>query len=119
MNDLEITGNNSDYLIAYVTCPAAQATALAQRLVAEKAAACVNIISNVRSIYRWQDKIEDDNESMLIIKTKTTALAKLSGLIKRHHPYELPELITTPISTGLVDYLSWMDATITPDKSDN
>lgn len=104
--------------MAYVTCPEAQAAVLAQRLVAEKAAACVNIVTNVRSIYRWQDKIEDDTESMLIIKTKTSALDKLAELVKRHHPYELPELITTPITAGFVDYLSWIDATTQADKSD-
>ncbi len=119
MSDLLKTGKNSDYVIAYVSCPEAQAATLAQRFVAEKAAACVNIMPNVRSIYGWQDKIEDENESILMIKTKTSALDKLAELVKRHHPYELPELITTPITAGLTDYLSWIDATTQTKTPDN
>lgn len=104
------SSNSSGFIVVYVTCPTEQASALARVLITEKAAACVNIISNVRSIYRWQNKIEDDNESMLLIKTTTIALDQLSELVKQHHPYELPEIIATPIVAGLADYLSWIDA---------
>ncbi|PCH59817.1 MAG: hypothetical protein COC05_05980 [Gammaproteobacteria bacterium] len=111
--------SDSKFVMVHVTCPSEQSASLARLLVTKKAAACVNIISNIRSIYRWQDKIEDDNENMLIIKTKTAALGKLSQLIKQHHPYELPEMIVTPIIAGLADYLNWIDTTIDNDAPDN
>jgi len=110
--------NHSGFVMVYVTCPTEQAAILARRLVTEKAAACVNIISNVRSIYRWQDKIEDDNEDMLLIKTTTSALNKLSELVKQHHPYELPEILAVPIISGLPDYLNWINASTEANTTD-
>jgi len=106
----KMMGADSQCVMVHVTCPTESAATLARLFVTEKAAACVNIISNIRSIYRWQDKIQDDNESMLIIKTTTSTLNKLGNLVAKHHPYESPEMIVIAIVAGLPDYLSWINA---------
>ena len=111
-------GADSKFVMVHVTCPAEHAVTLAQLLVAEKAAACVNIIGNVHSIYRWQGEIQDDNESMMVIKTTASALDKLNKLIEQQHPYELPEVIATPIVAGLPEYLSWISTSTEQNESE-
>ena len=74
----------------------------------EKLAACVNVIPGVQSIFRWQDKIDNANENILIIKTKDSLYDELEVRIKELHPYELPEIISVPIDKGLNKYLDWI-----------
>lgn len=81
---------------------------LAQLLVAEHAAACVNILAACTSLYRWQGKIESASEVPLLIKTTHAAYAQVQELICAQHPYELPEIIAIPVSAGLPAYLAWV-----------
>jgi periplasmic divalent cation tolerance protein len=92
------------------TCPD-QATArrLADKLVEKQLAACVNIVSGLESVYRWQDKIEHDQELLLLIKTRRQLVEQLSAEIQALHPYELPEVIAVPIVAGLSPYLQWIE----------
>jgi periplasmic divalent cation tolerance protein len=78
-------------------------------LVQEKIAACVNIISQVRSIYSWKNKICDENEFLLIIKTKYSLFETLKTRVKQAHPYEIPEIICINILDGLPEYLNWIN----------
>lgn len=92
------------------------AEVLAQTLVGEGLAACVNILAPCRSVYRWQGAIESADEVPLLIKTTAGRYAALEAAIRAHHPYELPEVIALPIAHGLPDYLAWVAAeTRTPD----
>ncbi len=92
------------------TCPdAATARRIADALVGQGLAACVNILPGVQSVYRWQDKIECDEELLLIIKSQTECYPALEALIQAEHPYELPEIITVPIGSGLPAYLDWIN----------
>lgn len=101
------------HIIALNTCPdEATASTIATRLVEKKLAACVNILPGVKSIYRWQGKIEQDNELLLIIKTRNDVMAQLESLIREYHPYELPEIVTVPINAGLNEYLNWIDQSL-------
>lgn len=88
------------------------ASKLAKRLVEQRLAACVNIISGVRSVYEWQGKLCDDAEALLLIKTTTDKLEPLQSFILSEHPYELPEVIAVPIEAGLPAYLDWIDNTL-------
>jgi periplasmic divalent cation tolerance protein len=92
------------------TCPD-QATArqLADKLVEIQLAACVNIVSGLESVYRWQGRIEHDQELLLLIKTRRQAVEQLSDAIRALHPYELPEVIAVPIVAGLNPYLQWIE----------
>lgn len=100
----------SRHQIVLNTCPDRDtATALAEALVNGGLAACVNIVPAVESVYRWQGKIQHDEELLLIIKARNDRFDAISQLIRDRHPYELPEIIAVPINTGLSDYLAWID----------
>jgi len=97
------------YHIVFCTCPDTEtASAIANALVDKKLAACVNILPGVRSVYRWQDKRETGDEWLLIIKSAVAVYAQLQAAILALHPYELPEIIAVPITTGLPAYLDWI-----------
>ncbi len=81
---------------------------IAQALVEEKLAACVNIVGPVRSIYRWRGAIEQASEYMLIIKTAVRHFAKLERRVRELHSYEVPEIVAMTIAAGSKPYLSWL-----------
>lgn len=94
---------------------AAAARTLAGVLVEARLAACVNILAPCRSVYRWQGKIEEAEEIPLLIKTTAERYAALEAAIRRHHPYELPEIIAVPLERGLPGYLDWVAAETSPE----
>ena len=81
---------------------------IAESLVAEKLAACVNIIPGLFSIYRWKEQIERETELLLMIKTTSDRVEALTRKLQELHPYDVPELIALPVSGGLPDYLDWI-----------
>lgn len=85
-----------------------EAATLARVLVKERLAACVNIVRNVRSIYSWQGKIEDDSEVLMLVKTRHRLFESLYAKVKELHSYDLPEAIGIPITAGSEDYLKWI-----------
>lgn len=82
---------------------------IARALVESGAAACVNLLPGVESIYKWQGKISTAREHLLIIKAPFRNYATIEALIRRQHPYELPEIVAVPIGRGLDAYLRWLD----------
>jgi periplasmic divalent cation tolerance protein len=84
------------------------AVRIAETLVTEQLAACVNIIPAVYSVYRWQDAVEHDEELLLLIKTSTSIWPLLEERILALHPYELPEFISVRIQDGHDKYLNWI-----------
>lgn len=100
---------NDAVLVAFCTCPRADAAEkLAQALVSEGLAACVNRVGGVRSTYFWDGRLQDDAEILLIIKTTAGALAPLTDRLRALHPYEVPELIAIPAAGGNEAYLEWV-----------
>jgi periplasmic divalent cation tolerance protein len=89
-----------------------EARKIAKSLVKRRLAACVNILPGVESYFWWKDKLEEDNEVILVIKTKATLLPELVKSVKRLHSYSLPEIIAVPITGGSRDYLEWMDSEV-------
>ena len=94
---------------------AAAAEGLASALVEARLAACVSFATGVRSVYRWQGKIETANEVSLTIKTTQRHYPALEAAIRAAHPYELPEIIALPVVAGLSSYLQWIVAETSPD----
>src|SRR5262249_53492470 len=93
-------------LLVFTNLPdRASAERLADNLVEKKVAACVNILAPCRSVYRWKDEIQHDEEHPLLIKTTEARYAALEQAIRACHPYELPEIIAVPVGRGLPDYL--------------
>ncbi len=84
------------------------AVVLAEALIAQQLAACVNILNPCISVYRWQGNIESTNEMPVLIKTQRQHYDRVEQLIKMMHPYELPEVIMVPIKGGLSAYLQWI-----------
>lgn len=98
-----------EYILIITNLPdRAQALALAQKLVETRLAACVNVLADCTSVYWWQGKSETATEVPLFIKTAARRYPAVEQLIKSQHPYELPEIIAVPISSGLPAYLKWI-----------
>jgi periplasmic divalent cation tolerance protein len=83
---------------------------LAQQLVDRRLAACVNIVGPIRSIYRWKDKVHNEQEYLLLIKTTSEHAVQLQSAFKVLHPYDLPECVHLPIESGSEEYLAWLAA---------
>ncbi len=95
------------------TFPSAdKAAEIARILVDERLAACVNLVPAVRSIYRWQDAVQDDAEALALIKTTEDREPALMARLRELHPYEVPEMIVLPIARGHAPYLAWLAAQV-------
>lgn len=96
-------------IIVLTTCGNDEdAGALARSLVEARLAACVNAVSNVASTYRWKGEVQQDRETLLIIKTTASRLAAVEKTIRERSKYDLPELIALPVHAGGADYLAWI-----------
>lgn len=102
---------NHTPLIVLTTFPDFQsAQKTAHEIISNRLAACVNILPQVNSVYEWEGNIETQQEHMLILKTSQRCFASLEEAIRGLHPYELPEIIATPITHGSRDYLDWIES---------
>ena len=107
--------SRSEYILVLSTCSSAEeAGKIATALVSEKAAACCNIIKDIRSIYFWQGKLEDDWEVLLLTKTTSASFVRVRDLITKLHSYDVPEIIALPIVDGSDDYLKWVSGQTMP-----
>jgi periplasmic divalent cation tolerance protein len=109
----------SDELIIFVTAPNEdEARRIAETVVEERLAACVNIINGVESIYRWQGEVARDRELLLIIKTTSGCYGALERRVKELHSYTTPEVIAFRIERGSASYLDWIRDSTTPTDAD-
>jgi periplasmic divalent cation tolerance protein len=98
-----------EYVVLFVTAASSQeAENIAQSIIKEKLAACVNIINGVKSLFWWEGKIDAAEELLLVIKTRRSCIPELIPLIKSQHSYTVPEIIALPILAGNSDYLEWI-----------
>lgn len=98
------------YLAVFITTSSyEEARKIADALVSRRKAACVNIVPKVNSIFRWKGKIEDAEESLLVVKTRAKLFPDVVSTVKGIHSYEVPEIIALPIVEGNPDYLQWID----------
>jgi len=101
------------YQMVICTCPDEDtAVNIAENIVAQKLAACVNVMPAVYSVYQWQNNVESAKENMLLIKTTQEKYSALEQVICSLHPYEVPEIIAFDINNGLPDYLKWIEKSI-------
>ncbi|MGH8718498.1 MAG: divalent-cation tolerance protein CutA [Burkholderiales bacterium] len=82
---------------------------LAQHMIEQRLAACVNVLAECTSLYRWQGKIEIAHEVPVLIKTSAERYAEVERAILSQHPYELPEIVAVPVAAGLAQYLAWVE----------
>jgi periplasmic divalent cation tolerance protein len=98
------------FVVVFVTCGTEkEALKIAHSLVEKRLAACVNLVSPVRSIYQWEGKIWDEKEWILIIKTQKERFKELERIVKSLHSYSVPEIIGLPIVKGSSSYLKWLE----------
>ncbi|CAL9100553.1 unnamed protein product [Musa textilis] len=96
-------------IVVYVTVPNKEAgMKLAESIIKEKLAACVNRVPGIESVYWWDGKVERDAEELLIIKTRESLLGALTQHVKSNHEYDVPEVIALPITGGNEKYLQWI-----------
>jgi periplasmic divalent cation tolerance protein len=96
-------------VLALSTFPDAEtARRISNELVVGKLAACANILPGVDSVYRWKEKIESGNETLVLFKLREDRQAAFQEKLRSLHPYEVPEIIFVPVSSGLKEYLRWV-----------
>lgn len=103
----------NSYVVVCVTAKdRSEAKTIAQNLLQEKLAACVNIVDSVQSFFWWQGSVDEANEVVLIVKTRADAMDQVISTVKSLHSYETPEIIALPIVGGSKDYLNWIDSSV-------
>jgi len=99
----------TEVFVVLCTCPnSVEAEKLASGLLEQGLAACVNILPQIRSIYRWQGEVHNDSEVLMIIKTTRQAYAGLQQWLQDNHPYDVPEILALPVADGCDAYLEWV-----------
>ena len=102
-------GAKTPTIVVLVTASSeAEARKIGQAAVEDGAAACANIVPNLTSLFRWQGKFSQEQEVLIILKSRLDLFQDLEALIKRHHSYEVPEIIALPIVEGSASYLKWI-----------
>jgi len=98
-------------IVVFVTASSSEeADKIGRMLVESRLAACANVLSGIRSIFRWDNRIAVENECLMIIKTTRRRYAELEALILQHHSYSVPEIIALPVIAGSISYLNWLRA---------
>lgn len=94
--------------VVLCTCPPDRAVQIAQTLVGERLAACVNIVPGLASVYWWKDAIQNDSESLLVMKTTGEAVERLKKRLVEIHPYSVPEFLALAVAEGHEPYVEWV-----------
>lgn len=109
----------TDVRVVLITAPAGEpAAGIARDMVERRLAACVNLVREVRSIYRWEGAVQDDREDLLIVKTSASRVADLIARVREIHPYTVPEVIVLPVDDGSETYLRWVAVETGPETPD-
>ncbi len=95
-------------VIVLCTVPSGKGEEIAEKIINTRLAGCINIISNVKSIYHWQGKVEKDSEELLVIKTRKDLFENLKDFIKQNHPYTVPEIVEIEVKNVNQEYLEWL-----------
>lgn len=104
-------------IVVFITAPNKdEASRLAEMLVARRLAGCVQILSDLESVYRWQGQVERQTEVLLLAKTLSVKFDELSREVAALHSYETPEIVAVPIVDGSTPYLEWLRASVSPDS---
>lgn len=103
---------STDYIVVLITVPSKDvANKISDLLLEKKLAACANIVSSINSLYTWQGKMNDDEEALMIVKTRANLFEReFIDAVKSVHPYDVPEIIALPIIMGSKSYLDWIGA---------
>ncbi|MDD4954052.1 MAG: divalent-cation tolerance protein CutA [Candidatus Omnitrophica bacterium] len=102
------------YIVIFITCAnKKEAKKIAERLIKEKLAACVNIVDKIESLFWWESKIDRSQEVLLVVKSKKVKLPRIINSVRVAHSYKVPEIIALPIVAGYKPYLEWINDSVT------
>jgi len=100
----------TDKIVVLTTCGSEEeARKVARGLVEKRVAACVQVVPAIRSVYWWQGKIEEEGETLLVIKSRRDLFRRLEAELRKLHTYEVPEIVALTVVDGSADYLGWLD----------
>ena len=107
---------SDQFVVVLTTLPASGDVSgdVARTLVSERLAACVNILAPMRSVYRWEGAVQEDDERQLVIKTTRARVPDLWARLRTLHPYDVPEFVVLPVADGSHAYLEWIRGSTTP-----
>jgi periplasmic divalent cation tolerance protein len=106
----------SEAIVVFITTANTEdASRLAEMLVSQRLAACVQILPDVQSVYRWRGKIEREQEVLVIAKTIRSSFEKLEREVRAIHSYETPEIVALPLTAGSAPYLEWLGSNVNSD----
>lgn len=112
--------NPSDAIVVFITAPTQEESKrLADRLVEAKLAACVQILPQMESVYRWEGKVERQAEHLLIAKTTADRFADLENQVRALHSYDTPEIVSFPLAESSPEYLNWLRQSVASSKDDD
>jgi periplasmic divalent cation tolerance protein len=101
--------DTTEAIVVLVTTPTPERAAeIARALVEERLAACGNVLPAIRSIYRWEGRVQDDQEALLVLKSTRDRFEALRDRVLALHPYQVPEVIALPVEAGSAAYLAWI-----------
>lgn len=101
----------TEAIVVLVTAPTPERAAeIARAVVGERLAACGNVVPGLRSVYRWEGKVQEDDEALLVLKTTRARFDALRDRVLALHPYDVPEVIALPVLAGSAAYLDWIEA---------
>lgn len=104
----DVDADRSAIMVLVTTSTQEEAERIGRMLVEAKLAACANVVSGVRSIFRWENNISVEQESLMIIKTTRNRFAELESMVRQEHSYSVPEIVAFPVVAGSESYLNWV-----------
>lgn len=105
---------NGNVVVLVTAANETEGAELAKQIVEKRLAACVNLVPTIRSYFWWQGKIDEQAETLLVIKTARRLMNELMATVQAHHSYQVPEIIALPIVAGAADYLQWLNGELAP-----
>jgi len=103
-----VNAQDSEVVVLVTTASYEEAEKIGRIIVESRLAACANVLNGMRSIFRWDNKINVENECLMIIKTTLQRYSELEAVIRQHHSYSVPEIIALPVVAGSAPYLNWI-----------
>jgi periplasmic divalent cation tolerance protein len=104
----DVNAQDSEVVVLVTTASYEEAEKIGRIIVESRLAACANVLNGMHSIFRWDNKINVENECLMIIKTTLQHYSELEAVIRQHHSYSVPEIIALPVVAGSVPYLNWI-----------
>jgi periplasmic divalent cation tolerance protein len=113
MENSQVRKGGDAIVVLVTTATREEGETIARRLVENRLVACVNVVPQIRSVFRWEGALSQEDEALLVIKSKRDRLPALVAAVKKLHSYTVPEIIALPIVEGSEDYLRWIDEATT------